>query len=80
MKLQEIIAHLENIAPLAWQESYDNCGLLTGSPAMEINAALITLDCTEAVVDEAIALGANLIVAHHPIIFSGLKKLQVKTM
>jgi len=78
MKLQEIIAHLENIAPLAWQESYDNCGLLTGSPAMEINAALITLDCTEAVVDEAIALGANLIVAHHPIIFSGLKKITGK--
>lgn len=78
MQLKEIIEHLENIAPLALQENYDNCGLLTGNPQMTIHAALITLDCTEAIIDEAIANGANLIVAHHPIIFSGLKKLNGK--
>lgn len=78
MKLQEIITYLENIAPLAFQENYDNCGLLTGSPEMTIQAALITLDCTEAVVDEAICIGANLIVTHHPIIFNGLKKINGK--
>lgn len=78
MQLKEIIEHLENIAPLALQENYDNCGLLTGNPQMTIHAALITLDCTEAIIDEAIAIGANLIVAHHPIVFSGLKKLNGK--
>jgi dinuclear metal center YbgI/SA1388 family protein len=78
MQLKEIIEHLENIAPLALQENYDNCGLLTGNPQMIIHAALITLDCTEAIIDEAITIGANLIVAHHPIVFSGLKKLNGK--
>ncbi|HRN93179.1 MAG TPA: Nif3-like dinuclear metal center hexameric protein [Chitinophagales bacterium] len=78
MKLSEITTYLETIAPLALQENYDNCGLLTGNPQMEISAALVTLDCTEEVVDEAIAIHANLIVAHHPIVFSGLKKITGK--
>jgi dinuclear metal center YbgI/SA1388 family protein len=75
MKVSEITDYLESIAPKPYQESYDNSGLLTGSPAQEITGTLITLDCTEAVIEEAIALQANLIIAHHPIIFKGLRKL-----
>ena len=75
MKIKELTRHLEHIAPLAYQESYDNCGLLVGCGDQEITQALVTLDCTEAIVLEAIQLGCNLIIAHHPIIFAGLKKL-----
>ncbi|HEY0653826.1 MAG TPA: Nif3-like dinuclear metal center hexameric protein [Chryseosolibacter sp.] len=66
---------LETWAPKSLQESYDNCGLLTGNSNDPVTGILVTLDCTEEVVDEAIASGSNLIVAHHPIIFKGLKKL-----
>jgi dinuclear metal center YbgI/SA1388 family protein len=75
MQLKEIIAVLENWAPSAYQESYDNSGLLTGDAQMQIARALISLDCTEEVIDEAIRENCQLIIAHHPIIFSGLKKL-----
>lgn len=75
MRIQELCTLLESLAPLAWQEDYDNCGLLTGNPADEITGVLITLDCLEAVVDEAIQKRCNVIVAHHPIIFKGLKKI-----
>jgi len=75
MKLADITAELERFAPLNYQEDYDNSGLLVGDAAMQVNGALLSLDCTEAVVDEAIALGFNLIIAHHPILFTGLKKL-----
>jgi len=78
MKLATLLDHLESIAPPALQESYDNSGLLTGQRGMEISSALLTLDCTEAVVDEAIANGCNLIIAHHPIVFGGLKKINGK--
>ncbi|HET6226280.1 MAG TPA: Nif3-like dinuclear metal center hexameric protein, partial [Bacteroidia bacterium] len=79
MKLKEIISYLESIAPLAYQESYDNAGLICGDDTMEITAALICLDSTEAVIDEAVAGGFNLVIAHHPIVFSGIKKLNGKT-
>ncbi|MEK7257632.1 MAG: Nif3-like dinuclear metal center hexameric protein, partial [Bacteroidota bacterium] len=75
MKIQEIIAHLDAVAPPSYQESYDNAGLLTGDPAAEATAALLCLDATEDVIEEAIALGCNLVIAHHPIIFRGLKRL-----
>ena len=75
MKLQELITYLEDIAPLSLQETYDNAGLIIGSPESEINGVLVCLDSTEAVIDEAIQLGCNVVVAHHPIVFSGLKKL-----
>lgn len=75
MTIAQIIAELENFAPPAYQESYDNCGLLTGNKAAEATGALLTLDCTEAIVDEAISNNCNLIIAHHPVIFSGLKKI-----
>ena len=75
MELKEITNYLESIAPLAFQESYDNSGLIIGDASSEVNAALITLDCTEEVVEEAIENNCNLIISHHPIIFSGLKKI-----
>jgi len=78
MILKELIGFLEDYAPLSLQENYDNSGLLIGSSEMEINAALICLDCTPEVVDEAIRKNCNLIIAHHPIIFSGLKKINSK--
>ena len=78
MKLYEITRLLEQTAPLAYQEDYDNAGLIVGQPAMEITQALITLDCTEDVVNEAISHGCQLIIAHHPIVFKGLKKFNGK--
>jgi dinuclear metal center YbgI/SA1388 family protein len=79
MKVSAITQYLETIAPRAYQESYDNSGLLTGNPAMEVTGILITLDCTEEVVEEALAASCNLIISHHPILFKGLKKLTGST-
>ena len=78
MTIANIIAELEQFAPPSYQESYDNSGLLTGNATWQCSGVLCTLDATEAVVLEAIAQGCNLIVAHHPIIFSGLKKITGK--
>jgi len=74
-KIKEVIHYLDSIAPNAYQESYDNAGLLTGDPGQEVKGISVTLDVTEDVVQEAIEHGCNLIVSHHPIIFKGLKKL-----
>lgn len=76
--IKDITNYLEQLAPPVYQESYDNCGLIVGDSSQQVTNVLVTLDCTEAVVDEAIAKGCNLIVAHHPIVFSGLKKLNGK--
>lgn len=78
MKIKEITNYLEDFAPLKLQESYDNAGLILGDKNAEVSAALITLDVTEAIVDEAIERKAGLIIAHHPIVFSGLKKITGK--
>lgn len=78
MQIAALLAHLESLAPLAYQEKYDNAGLLTGNRNWECTGVLTTLDATEAVVQEAIQRKCNLIVAHHPIIFSGLKKITGK--
>jgi dinuclear metal center YbgI/SA1388 family protein len=75
MRISEIIGHLELLAPPAYQEQYDNTGLLTGDPGWECRGVLVTLDATEEVVLEAVARGCNMIVAHHPIVFGGLKKI-----
>src|ERR1700730_3671184 len=75
MQIATILSHLESIAPPAYQESYDNAGLLTGQGDWDCTGVLISLDTTEAVVKEAIARKCNLIVAHHPVIFGGLKKI-----
>lgn len=79
MQAADIIRVLESFAPLTYQESYDNCGLQVGHAQAEVTGVLLTLDITEAVVDEAIARGCNMIVAHHPVIFSGLKRLTGRT-
>lgn len=75
MKIAEIVSYLEESYPLALQESYDNSGLLCGRKEWDVTSVLICLDAIEAVIDEAISLGSNLVIAHHPIIFKGLKKI-----
>jgi dinuclear metal center YbgI/SA1388 family protein len=77
--IKDVTDHLETLAPRAYQEDYDNSGLLTGNTTDSVVGVLVTLDCTEAVVDEAITQNCNLIVAHHPILFRGLKKLTGQT-
>jgi dinuclear metal center YbgI/SA1388 family protein len=74
MQISTLIAALEAWAPLNFQEPYDNAGLIVGNPNHECRGVLCSLDCTEAVVDEAIAKGFNLIVSHHPIVFKGVKQ------
>jgi len=75
VKIKDVTDFLENIAPRSLQEDYDNSGLITGHPTQLVSGILVTLDCTERVVEEAISQKCNLIVAHHPILFKGLKKL-----
>jgi len=79
MKLSLLTDYLESLAPLAYQEDYDNAGLIVGKPEQEVYQALVSLDCTEAVVDEAIANNCQVIISHHPIVFRGLKKFNGKT-
>ena len=78
MKIKDITTYLETIAPLDYQESYDNAGLIIGNANTECTNALLCLDSTEEVIDEAIQQGCNLVIAHHPIIFGGLKKITGK--
>ncbi len=75
MKVSELVSYLNSLAPYTYQESYDNSGLLVGDPNTEIKGVLVALDCIETVLDEAIVVGANVIVTHHPIIFKGLKRI-----
>lgn len=75
MNIDQITSYLEEIIPLSSQESYDNCGLLIGDKNSEVTNVLISLDCTEAIVDEAIEKRCQLIVSHHPLIFKGIKKI-----
>ncbi len=79
MKIKELVAVLEQRAPPSLQEDYDNSGLQVGDPETEVNSALVCLDCTEAVVEEAATLGCGLIISHHPVIFKGLKSLVPRT-
>lgn len=74
LRIHEIVSAFEAVAPLALQESYDNSGLIVGDRDAEVTRALLCLDCTEAVVDEAIGKGCDIIIAHHPIVFGGLKR------
>ena len=75
MIVQDVITHLEALAPLAYAEEFDNVGLLVGDKTTKVTGILVTLDTLEAVVDEAIETHCNLIVSFHPIIFKGLKKI-----
>lgn len=74
MKVKDIIAPIERMAPVSYQESYDNAGLIVGEYNQEVSGVLICLDVIESVIDEAVEKGANLIIAHHPIVFKGLKR------
>lgn len=75
MILQDIINIIESVAPLSYQEAWDNSGLQVGDRNAEVHEALLTVDVTESVVNEAISLGCDLIISHHPLIFRGLKQL-----
>ena len=75
MKIEQVLEALERFAPLPLQESWDNAGLQIGLTEAEVSGALLCLDVTEAVVDEAIRRGCNLIVSHHPLLFRGLKQV-----
>ncbi|GAA4963300.1 Nif3-like dinuclear metal center hexameric protein [Algibacter aquimarinus] len=78
MIIQDVINHLEELAPIAYAEDFDNVGLLVGNKKAKVTGVLVTLDTLETVVEEAIAKNCNLIVSFHPIIFKGLKKLTGK--
>ena len=80
MKVKDIIKVIEDFAPLSIQESWDNSGLCVGSPEDEVTSVLLALDCTPALVEEAVACGADMIITHHPLIFSGLKKISPDNM
>ena len=75
MKVREVAGAIEEFAPLGLQESYDNSGLNVGSPEAEVSGVLICVDVTDEVVDEALAVGANLVVSHHPLLFHPLRRL-----
>ena len=75
MNIKEVVTTLESFAPLPLQESYDNAGLQVGLTATEVSGVLLCLDVTEKVIDEAVVKGCNLIVAHHPLLFRGLKQI-----
>ena len=75
MRIYDILSYLESKFPISSQASFDNCGLLVGDNQVKVKGVLLCLDCTEDVVEEAISLGCNLIIAHHPLIFKGIKKL-----
>src|ERR1051326_1226793 len=78
VRIKDITAYLESIAPLSLQESYDNAGLIVGDPSAKVSGVLICLDSTEETIAEAIKYKCNLVIAHHAIIFGGLKKLNGK--
>ncbi len=77
--IQAVTAYLETIAPASLQESYDNAGLIVGDPSTEVTGVLTSLDCTEQIIEEAAARGCNVVVAHHPIVFRGLKRFNGAT-
>ncbi len=80
MKIKEVVDALERIAPLPLQADFDNAGLQTGLTEADVSGALLCLDVTEAVVDEAVSKGCNLIVSHHPLIFRKLRRISDEDM
>ncbi|MBP5340723.1 MAG: Nif3-like dinuclear metal center hexameric protein [Prevotella sp.] len=75
MKIQQVLSALEQFAPLPLQESWDNAGLQIGLTEAEVSGALLCLDVTPAIIDEAVRCGCNLVVSHHPLLFRGLKQV-----
>ncbi len=80
MRLKQLCSYLDSAVPLSFQEGYDNSGLQVGLPDKEINSALITLDVTEEVLDEANKAGCDIVVSHHPLIFQGIKRLSGRSI
>ena len=80
LKVKDVTKIIEEFAPLSIQEKWDNSGLCVGSPEAPVSSVLFGLDCTPELVDEAIECGADMIVTHHPLIFSGLKKISPDDM
>ena len=79
MKIRQITRHLESLAPLAFQEDYDNSGLILGDADEDCRGVMISLDVTEEVLEEAQQKGCNLLISHHPLIFRGLKQISRET-
>lgn len=79
MKIADVIAVIEQSAPLHMQESFDNSGLIVGDAQAEVNSALICVDVTQEVLDEAIACGVGLVISHHPVIFNSIRRLTEST-
>lgn len=77
--IQEVVDYLHSVAPNHLQEAYDNAGLIVGHGSRACTGVVTCLDSTEAVIDEAIALGCNMVIAHHPIVFRGLKRFNGTT-
>lgn len=75
MKIKEVVSALERFAPLPLQDGFDNAGLQIGLTEAEVSGALLCLDVTEAVLDEAVAMGCNVVISHHPLIFKGYKSI-----
>ena len=78
MKVADITAVLEQFAPLRIQESWDNSGLIIGSPEDEVKGVLVGFDCTPALIQEAVEKGCDMVVTHHPLIFKGIKRIDGK--
>jgi dinuclear metal center YbgI/SA1388 family protein len=76
MILRDLLSLLDAVAPLRWAEPWDNVGLLTGEPDADVTRLLLTIDLTHAVADEAVSLGAQLVVAYHPVLFEGVKRVR----
>ncbi|MDR1984952.1 MAG: Nif3-like dinuclear metal center hexameric protein [Prevotellaceae bacterium] len=79
MKIKDVIQCIEDYAPLCYQEDFDNSGLIVGNAETETNSALLCVDITEEIIDEAISKKINFIISHHPVVFSGLKKITGQT-
>jgi dinuclear metal center YbgI/SA1388 family protein len=73
--VKDVIRCIEEFAPVIYQESYDNSGMQCGDVCREVTSVLLTIDVTEEVIEEAITIGANLVISHHPVIFGGVKRL-----
>ena len=80
MTINEIVAEIEKLAPIAYQELYDNAGLVVGEPNQQVSSVLICYDVTENIIEEAISLRSNLIISHHPVIFNGIKRFNGKSI
>ncbi|MBQ1936565.1 MAG: Nif3-like dinuclear metal center hexameric protein [Bacteroidales bacterium] len=79
MKVRDIMALIEGLAPLHYQDEWDNCGLQVGLPDADVSKVLVCLDVTEEIVDEAVRKGCEMIVSHHPLIFKALKQVSCST-